>query len=187
MSAISQPKALWKHIPKFTRGGAYVIDVPWRMIEFTLEGWAKDQPVNTDPDYQRAHVWNEEQQRRYVEYIMRGGYAAKEIRWNCTTWTRSPRYSTPVELVDGKQRLEAVRKFMRGELMAFGHFFADWDGLDILVCTMKWYVNDLSTRAEVLQWYIDLNTGGVIHSDEEIQRVRALLEQERRPAQQEGV
>lgn len=30
----------------------------------------------------------------------------------------------------------------------------------------------------VLQWYLDMNTGGTVHSEEEIARVRNLLEQE---------
>jgi hypothetical protein len=29
-------------------------------------------------------------------------------------------------------------------------------------------VNDLPTRAAVLQWYLDLNTGGVVHTSHEI-------------------
>ncbi len=36
-------------------------------------------------------------------------------------------------------------------------------------------VNDLLTREEVLQWYIDLNTGGTDHTDEEINRVKEML------------
>jgi len=43
---------------------------------------------------------------------------------------------------------------------------------------LKFNVNDLQTRGEVLQWYIEMNSGGVVHSDEEIKRVKKLLEQE---------
>ena len=39
-------------------------------------------------------------------------------------------------------------------------------------------VNDLPSRGAVLRWYIELNSGGTPHSDAEIGRVRALLEQE---------
>lgn len=39
---------------------------------------------------------------------------------------------------------------------------------------------DLSTRAEVLKLYLLLNSGGVVHSTEEIARVRKLLEREER-------
>jgi hypothetical protein len=41
---------------------------------------------------------------------------------------------------------------------------------------LKFNINDLKTKAEVLQWYLDFNTGGTVHSDEEITRVRKMLE-----------
>lgn len=43
---------------------------------------------------------------------------------------------------------------------------------------LKFNVNDLQTRTEVLRWYIEMNSGGVVHSDEEIERVKELLRQE---------
>lgn len=164
-------------IPRLTTRGNYEIDVWWGAIEDTVSQWGQSQLVETDPDFQRVHVWDERLQRGYVEYIMRGGFAAREIFWNCSTWHRS--WSTPVQLVDGKQRLEAVRKFMRGELRAFGYLVSEWDHLDMMTCRMSWYVNDLKTRAEVLKWYLDLNSGGVVHTDAELERVRGLLDAEK--------
>lgn len=41
-------------------------------------------------------------------------------------------------------------------------------------------INDLQTKADVLQWYIDFNSGGVVHTDEEIERVKKLLKKERK-------
>jgi len=38
-------------------------------------------------------------------------------------------------------------------------------------------VNNLKTRKEVLQWYIEFNSGGTVHTDAEIQRVKKLLEE----------
>jgi hypothetical protein len=40
-------------------------------------------------------------------------------------------------------------------------------------------MTDSKTRAEVLQWYLDLNTGGVVHTDEEIAKVERMLEAEK--------
>ena len=83
-------------------------------------------------------------------------------------------------LVDGKQRIESVRMFMRDELPVFGgHVASDFDYLDTLTCHFKWHVNELATRAEVLKWYLDLNSGGVVHTDDELDRVRGLLEAEK--------
>jgi hypothetical protein len=41
--------------------------------------------------------------------------------------------------------------------------------------TFDFIVNDLRTRKEVLQWYLDLNTGGTIHTSDEIEKVKRLL------------
>ena len=40
-------------------------------------------------------------------------------------------------------------------------------------------INDLETRAEVLDFYLQYNGCGVAHSEEELARVRALLEAEK--------
>lgn len=38
-------------------------------------------------------------------------------------------------------------------------------------------VNDLKTKREVLQWYVQMNNGGTPHSAEEIERVKKLMEE----------
>lgn len=43
---------------------------------------------------------------------------------------------------------------------------------------MKVNINDLKSKREVLQWYIEMNAGGTPHSNEEIRRVKALMEKE---------
>jgi len=80
-----------------------------------------------------------------------------------------------MELVDGKQRFEAARKFMRNEISVFGSLYRDFTDHLPLQVSFSINVNNLKTRAEVLQWYIDLNAGGVAHTDDEISKVRAML------------
>ncbi len=38
-------------------------------------------------------------------------------------------------------------------------------------------MNDLRTEKEVLQWYVDMNSGGTPHTSEEIERVKRMIEQ----------
>jgi len=45
---------------------------------------------------------------------------------------------------------------------------------------MKLNVNNLKTKAEVLRWYLEMNTGGVVHTQDEVDKARALLEYEER-------
>lgn len=170
--------ALFRDIPQFTRTANYQVDISWSYLLEALRGYVGKDGLDMDPDFQRAHVWDAERQKRYVEFILRGGDSGKDIYTNCPRWHHGG--VKDFVLVDGKQRLEAVTKFLRSELPIFdGHLFKDYtDSLRITQASFKWHVNDLDTRAEVLQWYLDLNSGGVVHTSEELDRVRGLLEQE---------
>jgi len=172
--------ARFRDIPQFTRTANYHVNVSWAHLENSLKYYIEDGGLNLDPDFQRAHVWDDDKRRRYVEYILRGGMGGKAIYTNCPDWNSGGR--TDFVLVDGKQRIEAATRFLRNELTVFdGHYYRDYeDRLDMITANFSWHVNDLDTRAEVLQWYLDLNSGGVIHTEDELERVRVLLEEEQR-------
>lgn len=176
----------FQDIPQFTKSAPYVVDVPWAMLEDHLERYNDGGVLQLDPEFQRAHVWTVDQQRRYVEYVLRGGKSSRDVYFNQADWMKA--YQKPMYLVDGKQRLEAVRAFLRNDLAILVgvapynyplgiklHQFEDrlsWDE------SFKFHINDLPTYAQVLQWYIDLNAGGVAHTADEIAKVRDLLKQE---------
>lgn len=166
----------FKDIPQFTRTGNYQINVSWNYVDSTLEQFS---PVDLDPDFQRGHVWDESKQRAYVEFVLRGGRSSRVIYFNAPGWNgRGP--SGTMQLVDGKQRLEAVRQFISNALPIFGgSMFSDFtDRIRLVNHDFIFCVNDLATRREVLQWYLDLNTGGVVHTSKEIKKVKALLAKE---------
>jgi hypothetical protein len=174
----------FNEIPQFTRDGNYRINVSWGYLEQTLDGYKeRDQrfgsaaSLDLDPDFQRGHVWKEHQQTAFVEHVLSGGIGSKEIRFNCTGWMAD--FRGPFVIVDGKQRLEAARKFMRGELKAFGYYFHEFTGrLRSTTADFIFNINNLSTRKQVLKWYLEINTGGVVHTPDEIQKVRDLLAKE---------
>jgi uncharacterized protein with ParB-like and HNH nuclease domain len=180
-------KYKYNDIPSFTNRAGYFVTIEWAGIERTIEGYIKDFGLNLDPDFQRAHVWDENKQAKYIEYCLRGGQSGRDLYFNCIGWN-----STPGEyvIVDGKQRLEAVRKFMRNELEIFhdGKFlknkkpikFEDFDDRPRLIKScFTWHINDLKDRKAVLQWYLDLNEGGVVHTSEELNKVKKLLAKEK--------
>ena len=162
------------------RPPSYQVDVGWAVLDEQLARWMREKPgLNLDPDFQRGHVWTPEQQTAYIEFILMGGSSGKEVYFNCPGWMDGT-YIGPFEIVDGKQRINAVLDYMRGKVTIFNgltaHDFEDKP--DILVARFRFHVNHLESRAEVLRWYLALNTGGTIHTPEEIARVRALLEKE---------
>ena len=133
--------------------------------------------MDLDPDFQRGHVWDASKQIKWLEFIMRGGQTSRVIYFNHPGWQND--YKGTMVLVDGKQRIESLRRFFNNEIKVFGSYYKEFtDTTRMIHNTMKINVNNLKTRAEVLQWYIDFNAGGVYHTVEEIGRVQALLDEE---------
>lgn len=171
----------FQDVPPFVDSGSYAVDVSWDYLEWHLNNLNEGGLLNLDPDFQRAHVWDEEKQIHYVEFVLRGGRSSRDIFMNCASWMgRRSHKELPIELVDGKQRLEAVRRFLRDEIPAFESLRSEYtDKIRISGPSFRFHMNDLQTRREVLQWYLDLNTGGVVHTSEEIEKVKALLQKEK--------
>ncbi len=155
--------------------GKYRVDIDWKYLGKWLSGEVTDLNLDLDPDFQRGHVWTEDQQSGYIEYILKGGTSGKELYFNHPNWMGN--WEGEFVIVDGKQRMEAVLKFMRNELKAFGLYYNEFDGpLDAMACTFHVNIASVKTREEVLQWYLDFNAGGTPHSQEEISKVRGMIQ-----------
>jgi hypothetical protein len=138
-------------------------------------------PLQMNPDFQRGHVWIEEQQIAYIEALLKGGAKnARTIYLNCPYWMDSPqRYSyKDFVCVDGLQRYTAIKKFVNNELKAFDSYLNEFEDVKRFNRTafVKLNVNNLRTEKEVLQWYIEINEGGTPHTKEEIDKVKNMLE-----------
>lgn len=169
----------WYKVPQFPQA-RYEMDVGWGYLERMLESLGETTHemggLNMDPDYQRQHVWSRAQQVAYVEYVLAGGEVGRNITWNSPDWMRG--FQRPTELVDGKQRIEAVRSFLRGEFQAYGMLAEPGDRFD-LHCGFKFRVCSMDTREDVLRLYLNINAGGTPHTADEIERVRGLLAEAR--------
>lgn len=167
-------------IPQFTRQGSWECDFDLDGVLRFIANEQKDNRLNMDPDFQRGHVWTNEQQVRWIEFFLRGGRTGRVLYFNHPGWGSN--YKGEMVIVDGKQRCEAIRRFLGNEIVAFGSYFCEFtDTLRRSGHTMRINVNNLKTRAEVISWYCDMNAGGTPHSDEEIARVKLLLEAEVKP------
>jgi len=167
----------FQDIPQFPRA-RFEIDVEWRELERVLAGWRTMYIVDLEPDFQRGHVWTEEQQVKYVEYRLRGGETGDLILWASTDWEETPPH---VDLLDGLQRLTAVRRFLRDEIPVFGHHRSAWTGTLRLYHNFRFRIVETAARAELLALYLTLNDGGSVHTSEELARVRAMINEARRP------
>lgn len=157
-------------------------------IERFIEDHSKEGGVDLDPDFQRGHVWTDQNRTRYVEHLLRGGQHGRVIVWNSPTYEYRNRRAdsdlpSTLVIVDGKQRLTAIRRFIADEVMVFGgNRLSDFDAKsqkDILIGTSQYlrltmHMHGLQYRRELLDLYLQLNEGAIAHAPEEIERVRAL-------------
>lgn len=171
----------FRDIPKFTPSGSYAVDYPLDSLTRWITDEERESNLQLCPDFQRGHVWTEAQQIAFIEFLLRGGKTGRDLYFNCPSWHVQVDEGAYDEFVcvDGLQRITAIRRFIRSEIPVFGSYYREYtDILQTSINTMRVHVNDLKSRREVLQWYIDLNAGGTPHSDEEIDRVRCLLDEE---------
>lgn len=63
----------FKDIPQLTRDGSYQANIPMRYILNKIKEWEEDDyyQLQLNPKFQRGHVWTEEQQIAYIEFLQR--------------------------------------------------------------------------------------------------------------------
>jgi len=134
--------------------------------------------LNLDPDYQRGHVWTQKQSSLFVGYLLEGGRTSpviintglKGLCENC-------------EVVDGKQRIIACLMWEKNEIPGITSSGVEvWKkDLDLpsvrqtsTLIGMAYGCVKLSRR-DTLELYIKLNSGGTVHTQDEIERVKGLI------------
>lgn len=166
-------KLRFDSIPQLPRA-YYEVDVSWDYLESNLERYIKSYGLDLEPEFQRAHVWTREQQTAYIEYMLMGGEVGRNVTFNCPNFM-GMRNVGQMTIVDGKQRIEAVRAFLRGDVKAFGHMRSEYEKRMEHHIGFKFRICGLTSQAEILELYLNINAGGTPHTDEELNRVRALL------------
>lgn len=167
----------WNEIPKFKEFGMYnPINMGFiSYVEF-IENEIKENNLKMNPDFQRGHIWTEEQQIKYVEFFLRGGKSGRDFYFN---WNQD---TDEYVCVDGLQRTTALKRFVDGEIEVFGQYFKEFEftkreagGQPFPEYAVNIYQNNLSSKKEVLEWYVDMNAGGTPHTNEEIERVKKMI------------
>jgi len=172
---------------------SYEVDVEWSYLEDYLARQV-EVSLDIDPDFQRGHVWDDAQRIAYVEHVLCGGETGKNLLVAHTgklshykTRPDGTVYLPDYVLVDGKQRLDAVRRFMRDEFTVFAGVAGKaegylWSQLGRSLArkiglAFRWRLVVCKDRRDILRLYVMFNAGGTAHSRDEIERVRAMMEE----------
>jgi len=137
--------------------------------------------LDLDPDYQRGHVWTEEQRGRFVGFLLEGGTPA--------AGGDQPRAGRVVRAVRGRGRQAAHHRLPhvgaggdtrrpRGQQGNLARRPGRPSVIQTKTLIGMRYGCVHMTRTEALELYIRINAGGTVHSAEEIDRVRGLLAEE---------
>lgn len=132
--------------------------------------------IDLNPDYQRGSVWTLEDKVFLINSIFNridiGKFAIIRLPFK----SRSPSY----EMLDGKQRLEALMDFYEGKFSFKGKFFRDLNHLDQHVFIDHPITigecEDLSQKQKY-EYFLRLNVRGKPQDPNHIQKVQDLLNQ----------
>lgn len=176
---MSEKYTRYADIPRFTDTGSYAVDYPFHYLVKHIEEEVLKMGLKLCPEFQRGHVWSVDQQRAYMEFLLRGGRTGRDIYFNYPSWHHQVpegAYNDYV-CVDGLQRITAISKFVHNDLQVFGSYYEEYtDSPRIIADTIRLHINDLKSYSAVLQWYIEMNAGGTPHSSDEIIRVQHLMD-----------
>jgi len=156
----------------------YRVDHDWAALPAVMYRYCNEvmAKLDMDPPFQRGHVWTEQQQINYIQWKLQGGAGGDEIYLNCPGWMND--FRGPFQLVDGKQRIEAIIKFLKDDLVIFTKYkFSDFEGRLPSHCFLHFNVNDLKTERLVLLWYYKINFGGTPHSEKERAKILQMIEE----------
>lgn len=178
---IGEDLKLLSDIPEIIGFSKSPLDVELCEINPILERYHDKYNLNMEPDFQRGHVWNIKQQIAFCEFIMRGG-KTQPILLNHPCWGNLTTGYEKYEMicVDGLQRVTALQKMINGEIPIFGKFLTEFQDYKRHLRSkhIQIVVNNLESKKDVLQWYIELNSAGTQHTKAELNRVLKLLKKE---------
>jgi len=169
----------------------YSVDVGFDYVDSIITRYGTyEGGLNMNPDFQRGHVWTEAQQIAYIENFIRGGVGdtGRTITFNCSDFQRRRANDSDIVgfyVIDGLQRLTAVRRFMNDEFKIFHEELGGVDkdffnGTGYRICSLiglSFNVYNMQYKKDVLDFYLAMNSGGTVHSPEEIERVKKMREE----------
>lgn len=161
---------------------AHAVCVRIKALRAAIDRHFEDFGVDYAPDFQRGHVWTQQQRERFVEGLIRGAIPSQSIilKFNSAHESNLDGYAGDLprsaQIVDGLQRFTALDLFMRGEVLAFGKTAQELVGTPFSIGEEQVTIHTyrFGRKADLLGFYLDMNTGGTPHSAEEIARVSAM-------------
>lgn len=154
--------------------------------DYFLDGFHDDfRPMlSTDVDFQRDRVWNDEQKENLIRSMLLGIPIGAIYINRCDVWDgQKLKYPELDNIIyDGKQRFTTILDFIDGlfsvEIDGVNYFYDDLNFheqkslYDMTIPVVRTYFEN---KKDLIKFYLQLNTGGTHHSQEDIQKAKTIL------------
>lgn len=139
--------------------------------------------LDLDPDYQRGHVWDNDQKVNLIDSIFKhvdiGKFAVVKRPWGPDG--NKPLTPKLYEVLDGKQRITAIIEYFLGRFPYKGKYFNELGYRDqghFLSYSISYAESDYLTKEQKYRYFLKLNTSGTPVDPAHMKRVAGLLEKE---------
>lgn len=162
-----------------------------RSIKRFVQQLKSEAILNLNPVFQRGKQWDVDRQTKYMENVLRGlvSHSTNIIRLNdpSLAFVNNNYIAKDCDLpnetmcIDGLQRFSTMISYMDGELKPFGLTLEEIEAspcgvkANNLSFSVAWH--DFQYEYELIDFYRNLNWGGVPHSQEEFIRVNGLYDE----------
>ena len=134
-----------------------------------------------NPVYQRDYVWTLTDKLKLIDSVFNGREIGKFV---------FVRYDYPdnyTEVLDGKQRINALFEFCTSKFPYKGVYWHQLDKMDryemeSVQIQSVYLEGSRYTKAKLLEIFLEVNAGGVPQTEEHLNKVRAMLDAERAKA-----
>lgn len=158
-------------------------DVITSQVQFLIKFIAENQ-LDLNPIYQRDYVWTTEQKQSFITSLVQGKTTIKPTYLYNNVPVNEPMY----EVLDGKQRINAVLSYMKNEFSVNGLYYRDLSikdtnkflHLPVYYTRIKYYHPQKGHNTMPLEYKIELflqiNEYGKRMSDKDLERAKQYMQ-----------
>jgi hypothetical protein len=154
-----------------------------RDIRSLINQYLNEFGLDLDPDYQRGHVWDNDQQVNLIDSIFKhvdiGKFAVIKRPWGPDG--NKPLTPKLYEVLDGKQRITAIIDYYLGHFKYKGKYYNELGYMDqghFTNFSISYAESDYLTQEQKYRYFLKLNTTGTPVDPAHMERVAGLLAKE---------
>lgn len=131
--------------------------------------------TDMNPSYQRGYVWNQDDKQLLIDSIFKNMDIGKFVFVHLPFKSQSPSY----EILDGKQRLNAISEFYLNKLSYCGYFYNDMSKREqyhFQHYMISYDELDNVSEQQKIRYFLTLNRAGKVMDEKHLSKIEKMLE-----------